>query len=300
MAAYFGTPPAEQWAPPVPNASHLAGQREQEGHAMTRKLCTTLLVTIVFAAPLVAQTAMPGPPPVLWIQRELVKPGKGSAHNDWEAGWPAAFTKANWPTNYLGMNALSGTNEAWFIIGYPSFAAMEKDMASMDANASLTAELKRLGAGESDYVETTSGILAQHIPSLSYKPEIDLAKQRYFEVLRYAMKPGHEGDFVKAAGIYRDAYTKAGLDNHWATYRVVSGLPGGTYLIIIPMRSLSQYDRAPSEDDAFARAAGEAQMNALGKLVTEGVATVQSQVFVLNPKMSYVSKEMKAADPFWR
>src|SRR5712671_4549370 len=137
---------------------------------MTRMLRTTLLVATVFAAPLAAQTAMPGPPPVLWIQRELVKPGKGSAHNDWEAGWPAAFAKANWPTNYLGMNALSGTNEAWFTIGYPSFAAMEKDMASMDANASLTAELKRLSAGESDYVETTSQILAQLIPSLSYKP----------------------------------------------------------------------------------------------------------------------------------
>ena len=268
---------------------------------MTRMLRTTLLLTIVYAAPLVAQTpAMSGPPSVLWIQRELVKPGKGSAHNDWEAGWPAAFGKANWPTNYLGMNALSGTNEAWFLIGYPSFAAMEKDMASMDANASLTAEMKRLGAAESEYVETTSGILAQYIPSISYKPEIDLAKQRYFEVVRYAMRPGHEGDFMKAATIYRDAYTKAGLDNHWAIYRVVSGLPGGTFLVILPMRSLAAWDKIGSEDEAMAKAAGEAQMNALGKLVTDGVASVQSQIFALNPKMSYVSKEMKAADPFWR
>jgi len=268
---------------------------------MTRILRTTLLLAAVVAAPLVAQTAtMPGPPPVLWIQRELVKPGKGSAHNDWEAGWPAAFAKANWPTNYLGMNAMSGTNEAWFLIGYPSFAAMEKDMASTDANASLTSDLKRLSAGESDYVETTSQILAQYIPSLSYKPEIDLAKQRYFEVVRYTMKPGHDGDFWKASTIYRDAYVKGGLDNHWAIYRVVSGLPGGTYLVILPMRSLSQWDRIDTEDAAMAKAAGEAQMNALGKLVADGVATVQSQIFALNPKMSYVSKEMKAADPFWR
>ena len=267
---------------------------------MTKMLRTTLLLTIVFGAPLVAQAPMAGPPPVLWIQRELVKPGKGAAHNDWESGWPAAFAKANWQTNYLGMNALSGTNEAWFTIGYPSFAAMEKDMASMDANASLTAELKRLGAGESDYVETTSAILAQYIPSLSYKPEIDLAKQRYFEVVRFAMKPGHEEDFYKASTIYRDAYTKAGLDNHWAVYRVVSGLPGGTFLVILPMRSLAQWDKIATEDEAFAKAAGAAQMNALTKLVTDGYATSQSQIFALNPKMSYVSKEMKASDPFWR
>jgi hypothetical protein len=114
------------------------------------------------------------------------------------------------------------------------------------------------------------------------------------------MKPGHDGDFWKASTIYRDAYVKGGLDNHWAIYRVVSGLPGGTYLVILPMRSLSQWDRIDTEDAAMAKAAGEAQMNALGKLVADGVATVQSQIFVLNPKMSYVSKEMKAADPFWR
>jgi hypothetical protein len=53
---------------------------------MRKMLRATLLLTVVYAGPLVAQTAMPGPPPVLWIQRELVKPGKSSAHNDWEDG----------------------------------------------------------------------------------------------------------------------------------------------------------------------------------------------------------------------
>ena len=267
---------------------------------MTRMLRTTLLLTIVSAAPLVAQTAMPGPPPVLWIQRELVKPGKGSAHNDWEAGWPTAFGKANWPTTYLAMNAISGTNEAWFLIGYPTFDAMEKDLANMDANASLTAELKRLGAGESDYVENTRGVLARYIPSLSYKPIVDIAKMRYFEVLTYAMKPGHEGDFAKAAALYRDGYTKAALDNHWAIYSVVSGLPSGTFLVFIPLRSLSLFDKSMSADEAMSRALGPEQMNALNKLVLDGVATYQSQIFAFNPKMSYVNKEMKAADPFWR
>lgn len=268
---------------------------------MRRMLRTTLLLTVVYAGPLVAQTtAMNDPPPVLWIQRELVKPGKGSAHNDWEAGWPAAFGRANWPTNYLGMNAMSGTNEAWFLVGYPSFDAMEKDLAATDANASLTAEMKRLGAGESDFVESTSGVLAQYIPSLSYKPGVDLVKMRYFEVIRFAMKPGHEGDFAKAAALYRDGYTKAGIDQHWAIYRVVSGMPGGTFLVFAPMRSLSNFDKSVSEDEAMARAMGPDQMNALNKLVTDGVATVQSQIFALNPKMSYVNKEMKAADPFWR
>jgi hypothetical protein len=283
-----------------PCASHLAGEREQEGSAMRKMLRATLLLAVVYAGPLVAQTAMPGPPPVLWIQRELVKPGKSSAHNDWEAGWPAAFAKANWPTTYIAMNAVSGINEAWFLIGYPTFDAMEKDFANSDANASLTADLKRLGAGESEYVETTRSVLAQYVPSLSYKPVVDIAKMRYFEVLTYAMKPGHDEDFGKAASLYRDGYTKAGIDGHWAIYRVTSGLPSGTYLVFVPLRSLSVFDKSMSDDEAMARALGGTQMSALNKLVLDGVATYQSQVFAFNPKMSYVSKEMKAADPFWK
>jgi len=55
-----------------------------------------------------------------------------------------------------------------------------------------------------------------------------------------------------------------------------------------------------SEDEAMGRALGPQQMSALNKLVLDGVANYQSQVFAFNPKMSYVSKEMKAADPFWR
>jgi hypothetical protein len=262
---------------------------------------TTLLLTVVSAFPVVGQSPpMNGPPPVLLIQRELVKPGKNVGHNKWEAGWPAAFAKANYPTIYIGMNAVSGINEAWFLIGFPSFEAMEKDQARMDSDASLTAELRRLGAGEADYVENTRGVLAAYVPSVSYKPNIDIATMRYFEILTYTMKPGHEGDFNKAAGIERDGYTKASLDQPWAIFRAVSGMPSGTFYVFLPMRSLAALDKGMSANEAMGRALGPEQMSALDKLVLDGVATSQSQVFAFNPKISYVSKEMKAADPFWR
>lgn len=262
---------------------------------------TAWLLAVVSTAPLTAQmTGTQPPPPVLLIARELVKPGKSTAHNQWEAGWPAAFAKANYPTTYLGMNAVSGINEAWFLIGFASFDAMEKDQARMDADAPLTTELRRLGAGESDFLENTRQVIASYVPSVSYKANVDLSKMRYFEILTYTMKPGHEGDFIKAAALVRDGYTKAGIEQPWAIYRAVTGMPAGTFYVFLPMRSLAALDGAAATDDAMGRALGPDQMNALGKLVTDGVATSQSQVFAFNPKMSYVSKEMKAADPFWK
>jgi hypothetical protein len=262
---------------------------------------TAWLLTVVSAAPLVAQmTGSQPPPPVLLIQRELVKPGKGPAHNQWESGWPAAFAKANYPTNYIGMNALSGINEAWFLIGYPSFDALEKDNARMDADASLGAELRRLYTGESDFVESTRAVMAAYIPGISHNPNVDLSKMRYFEVITYTMRPGHDGDFLRAAGMVRDGFTKAGIDVPWATYHVVSGAPAGTYYVFLPFRSLAAMDKGASNWAAMTTALGAEQTGALGKLITDGVATEQSQIFSMNPKMSYVSKEMKAADPFWR
>jgi hypothetical protein len=265
---------------------------------MTKLLTRPALLLALVSFPAVAQTD--APPPVLLIQRELVKPGKGPAHNEWESGWPRAFAQANWPHNYLAMTALSGNNEAWFLLGYPSFSAMEKEMGAMDANATLTNEMKRLGAGESDYLETTSSIIAQYMPTLSHGGPINLAKMRYFEVLRFTMKPGHDQDFIRGVTLYGEGSTKAKLDNHWATYQVVSGLAAGSYLLFIPMSSISMFDTRVAEDNAVMTALGAADRAAFGRVYTDGVASSQSQIFAFNPKMSYVSKAMKDADPFWR
>ena len=77
------------------------------------------------------------------------------------------------------------------------------------------------------------------MPSVSYKPNVDLSKMRYFEILTYSMKPGHAGDFIKAAALVRDGYAKAGLGNPWAIYRAVIKVPTGTLYVFLPFSSLA-------------------------------------------------------------
>jgi hypothetical protein len=72
------------------------------------------------------------PAKVLQIIREEVKPGKAAAHEKVEAGWPRAFAKAKWPTHYLAIQSMSGPTEAWFLVGYPSLAAWEKENQNAD------------------------------------------------------------------------------------------------------------------------------------------------------------------------
>ncbi len=62
-----------------------------------------------------------GPPPVLQIGRELIKEGKGAAHEKTEAAFVRAFRKADFPGHYLALSAMSGPNEVWFVEAFPSF-----------------------------------------------------------------------------------------------------------------------------------------------------------------------------------
>src|ERR1700733_15744631 len=86
-----------------------------------------------------AGAAMP-PPKVLVIQREMLKPGRaGATHLKTESAFVQAMTAAKWPTHYFGAESLSGLSRALFFIGYPSFAAWEKDKQDTAKNATLSA-----------------------------------------------------------------------------------------------------------------------------------------------------------------
>lgn len=270
-----------------------------------RSVITRVLSLLTIASPMVAYAQSPAtmnaPPAVLLIQREDVKPGKAVAHEQWESGWPAAFAKANYPTHYLAMTSISGPNEAWFLTGYPSFEAMEKDNAAMDANTALSTESKRLSAGDGEFLTSSNAILAVNMPAMGYGPPVDIAKMRYFNVLTYRMRPGHAADFEKMATMMQGAYTKAKLNHRWAVYRIASGAPSGTYLVLLPMRSLSELDAGATEDASIGKALGADGGAALNKMSNDGIIVSTSQIMALSPKMSYMSAAVKARDPsFWK
>jgi hypothetical protein len=86
------------------------------------------------------------PPNYLNITREMTKPGVGPAHEKLEMGWPQAFTKADWPTHYLAMTSVTGPPEAWFITGYDSAEAAEKDADNFAKNTAAAHHERTAGA----------------------------------------------------------------------------------------------------------------------------------------------------------
>jgi hypothetical protein len=79
------------------------------------------------------------------------------------------------------------------------------------------------------------------------------------------------------------------------------GVPDGTYLVIVPHKSVADIDVGMKEDALFAKALGEAGGKELEKLSSDGIISVETNLFAVNAKMSYVSKEWRAADAdFWK
>lgn len=251
---------------------------------------------------LAAQTAAM-PPAVLSVLREEIKPGRTAAHDNFETGYGQAFGQAKWPVGWLGMMAVSGPNEAWFITPYASFAALEKDRQDMEKTPALQQRLNQLEQGDAEFRANQRTLIAVFNQDLSYHPERlmpGLPKARYFNVLTVRMRPGRDLEFNQAVRGYLAALEKAKSEDSFVTYQVVSGAPGGTFLVFVALKSLAELDGARAREQAVNQALGMEDGQKLLKNIAESFLTTESTLFAFNPKLSYVTPEFAAGDPaFW-
>jgi hypothetical protein len=241
------------------------------------------------------------PPKVLVIGREVVKTGKGAAHEKWEAGWPRAFAKAKWAINYLAVSSMTGEGRALYMTGYDSMAALESGNQAMEKNTALSAEDQALSEKDGEFLsENRTGIFS-YMPELSYQPDVPVAGTRYFLIVSFVLKPGHGDQFTEARKAVRAAHEKASLTDHYAVYHLTVGGNTNTYLLFLPLKSLAELDQfAAIHGKAYEGALGEDGQKKMADLNSQAIENAETQLFAFSPKMSYVSKDWIAADPdFW-
>jgi len=255
------------------------------------------------ALPVLAQQAPPRPPNVLQIFREEVKPGKGAAHEKVEMGWPRAFAKANSSTYYLAVTSISGPTEAWFITGYDSLAAWEKDSWANDSNPTLSAELQQLSAQDGELLSGVRSVVANYREEMSYQPSgtPPLGQMRYFYVTTVRVRPGHESEYEQINKITREAHQKANIPERWSAWQVNYGMPRGTFIIFQPLKSLADVDAFPqTHGEAYQATIGEEGAKKLRELTNSAILTSETNIVAFSPKMSYPRKEWVEADrQFW-
>src|ERR1700752_818185 len=123
---------------------------------------TLLVVTGLSILPTFAQEGQK-PAPVLNIFREAIKEGRSAAHEKVEADYAATFRKANHPAHYIGLAAMSGPSEVWFIEPMPSFAANE-DYEKASEKEPLKSAIAMLDARDGELRASSRQIWAVYRP----------------------------------------------------------------------------------------------------------------------------------------
>ena len=264
----------------------------------------SLLGAALLAGAAIQLSAQPPsePPKVLRIFREDIKEGKNVAHEKTEANFVQALARLKYPNNVLAMTTLTGMNQAWFLEAHDSFESIGKAEAFAEKEA-VKVEMEKMDALDSEYRSSSRSWIAVYHPEMSYRAKElveTLPKARYFNVIIMRVRQERDQEFGDLAKMAIAAAERSNNDQPVVTYQIVSGAPNGTYLLLEPTPALKTLDEGPARSRAMFQAMGDSGVKKFTKTAEEAIATEESMLFTIDPKMSMVSKEFAAVDPeFW-
>jgi hypothetical protein len=252
-----------------------------------------------------------GPPPVLTITREEIKPGRMAAHEKLNAAFISAVSKTPSEGRWLGLVPVSGDeNTTLFISAFGDFAQAEtqrKADEDLFTNAAFKAEIEALDKQAADVHAAQRTTFARYRPDLSFHPATmeEVAQSRYFGITTVRVKYNRMPDYVEYVKAVNAAREKAGLPIKLATYQVTSGGQYGTFVSFRPLKTLKTWD-----DDYAAMAGTEKAMTdayggeeAARKVRLQGadlVVVADNAVYAMNPKISRPAPEFAKYDlAFW-
>lgn len=201
-------------------------------------------------------------------------------------GTPRAYAQVQAKVEVVGLMAMTGAAQTWWIELHPTFASIE------DLENALSA------AGWSGVNGDYRSIIAVLQPGLSYRPEEavrSLPKARYMRVTIHRIGAGLEAQFGASANTRKAVSESINSDRPDLFYHVVSGDDSGTYIVLSPLESLRVLDEAGAETPTYAAQAADA-------LARNAAVEISRQhiLFTVEPRISYVSDGFASGDSgFW-
>ena len=247
-----------------------------------------------------AQTPVVPPPNILNIETVNIKPYADGPYDKVASEYPGLSEQLKDPTHVLAMEALTGSPRAIYLAGYDSYEALQKNEEWLLGDPKADAKFDALDAREAAYVSEVHYTIWHFRPDLSNNVAgADIPHSHYWEVIVFHMRPGHVEQFEELTKLYRDASLKSGQNVPWATYQGLMGVTD-SYLVLVPMTSLKDVDTGLAHRKDFGAALGNEGGQRMGKLTEESVASVEDNLWMVNPEWSYVEKSWIDADPqYW-
>jgi hypothetical protein len=278
-------------------------------HNLVRKFCFGCVTLLPLAATLspVLHAQQDGPPKVLVVDREYLKPGKGGAlHERSESAFIQAFADAKASSPYIALDSLSGPSRSLFLYGYDSFADWEKETAATRSKQALSAKLDQAAQQDGDLLSSYDRMAMTLRPDLSLN-QGHVEGARYFEVTTFVVKPGQAHAFTELAKMYVETYRKVAPETHWDTFEIMYGNPSATivggdvFVVFNTMKSLGETDTSMRNSDKFAADLGASGMQKVSELTASTIEATSTSLFAINPRMSNPRSEWVKKEPdFWK
>jgi hypothetical protein len=279
---------------------------------MSRKTIALGIVLSGLGAVAAAQTPeRSGPPPVLAMLREEIKPGRMAAHEKLNVAFVSALSKTSSQSHWLGLVPVSGDeNTTLFLQGFGNFAEAEnlrKADEELLSTASVKADMEALDKQGADLHAAQRTTFARYRPELSFHPGTteEVAQSRYFAITTVRVKYNRIPDYIEHMKTVNAAREKAKFPVRLVAYQVTSGAPAGTFVYFRALKSLKEWDDDAAQmadvNKAMTEAYGGAE--AAKKMRLEGadlVTVADSAVYAMNPKISRPGPEFVKYDvAFW-
>jgi hypothetical protein len=259
-----------------------------------------LLISLSFGAPFaLAQDILPSPK-VLVISREYTKLGKdGAAHETVEGAYPPALAAGKVPNHYYAAVSISGPSRVLFFHSYASFVDMAAAQKAATSDSTLSATLDRTNSADADLLSSKDYSVWVKRDDLSLNQGFRVGT-RYEEITQFVVRPGHYEQWEALVKMVIDGYKKGVPGAHWGTYEEAYGTTGGVFLVITTIKAASELDAEEAQDKQFVEAMGTDGMKKMQELEAACVESRQTNLFVIDPKMSYPPEAWVKADPdFW-
>jgi hypothetical protein len=274
-----------------------------------KRLLIAMLIAAPLTLPVLGQSTAQGssndknakgPAPILEIMRERVKPGRDAAHEKNEAMYPVLFRKMNFPYYAIGMTAISGRSEAWWLAPVDKYTDFSKAEELIQA-PEFKSEMDRLNVIDGEMLSESDVVIATYEKELSYRPEYNVGEQRYMLVDVVKLKPGYVDEYKELLKTINAAHEKLNMDEHMVVYSSALGTSMATFYIFEPLKSMEQMDALHDmHGEAFHQALGPDYDKKRKEFATTALASYERNLFAVNPKMSYVSQDVIATAPdFW-
>jgi hypothetical protein len=233
------------------------------------------------------------PPPIVQI---TTKPGNAS-------GPTRPYVAAKAAVDVMGLSAASGLPQTWMVELHTNFASLEDLDRAISSLGPGRQPSNSYGEPSEDLLAPPRTMIALYQHSWSYRPDEAIRlfpKARYIMVTIHRIRVGLESDFAELVHLRKITNDTVNVDRPELVYRVISGAPSSTFIVLSPVTTLRAFDEGVADLPAYAEPVADARAKAAPKAADIEISR-EHLLFRLEPRLSYVSDDFAAGDPqFWR